>query len=572
MNRKLGKKALEDIRDSIKHAVNTKQEAVRLAGVYGVNWQRIYEVTEDIRPKQKTRSDKGKTKWELTPDTDLWQVFELVSHSNQPPDLALETVQMRIREDENREANLPRIGVLRRLLNKKGLSRMDKKNKKGAFRRWESKFPGEIIQFDNSGLKVGYFTDDVSKRTRAVLRILGDDEIDNKNHPTAKKLIRVWQQCAVDDCSRQTLLRYKVKEKLTSRDQLEFELLVFEKFGLPLKTYTDNGGEMRGDVAEVDKLLDVITKNAGGFEHLKHKAHNAKATGKTEIRHQYAQKMERLIALAIEEGHQITPELLEAFGERISKNYNEVHINRTTGQTPMERWWSRKIVSRQIPYEVLASALLSDIFEAKMNGDVTVTHKSKTYQLPRVQPFVDYVSSKEKLKIVVPENIDVLLVRLPCDASDQWREVTKVIAVADEAGEYKQVAESESQQLQKQLKATRIERIKKTKEAENKPAIPYVTREVEVIQSEKLLSFPQKTPEITIADVERVLPIATSLTSEPEFAYWDAVNEFTNEFATKGECKQFLSTIFADKLQRLPISVIRTELDNRRRRTILKAV
>jgi hypothetical protein len=579
MNRKLGKKALEEIRDAMRGKVGTpaKQEAVRLAERYGVGMQRIYELTSDIRPTQKTRADKGKTKWILEEGNDLWKAFELVVASKQSPDHALETVALRIREKENREANLPTLPMFQKLLAQNGFSKKERTNKKVSYRRWESKFPGEIYQMDGSSLKEGFWFDN---KTRKVLRIPVTEV--NKNHPNKNpNQVPVWQLCAVDDCTRRTYLKYIVKDKLNSRDMLEFELEVFAEWGLSLKTYTDNGGEMRKDVAEADILLNSITATVGGYEHIKHLPHNAKATGKVEIRHQFAQKMEKLIMLAIEEGDTVTVEKLDNFAKNISKFYNEKHVNRTTGQTPMERWWSRKILARQIPYEILKSALLSDIFDPLMGGDCTIFRNGTVYQLPRVRPYLNYTTNKTKIKVIIPENIDVILVQLPCDRADEWREVSKIVASADVAGEFKQVAESSKEQLRKRLKSTRSEEVKTIKETRKQTgegeAIPNWNRDVEVEPSKDVLIFPQKTPAVSVADVDRIIPIASQFTSEREVSFWDAYkdDDFISTFQSDDEAKEFLLKLFGSRDAVMLYSEVESAIKNReftQRRGLLKAV
>jgi hypothetical protein len=578
MNRKIGKNAEIEICEAMKGLRGTpcKLEAERLAKTYKVGVQRIYELTKDLRPIQKERSDKGKSKWQLVEGTHVWLATQFVvgGKAKLDPKEALETAALRI-EEKGGTPNLPTLNVFRQILSKHGFAKKSRTNKRVAFRRWESEFPGEIMQIDGSSLKEGFWFD---TKTRKVLRI-AETEV-NKNHPNKNpNQVRVWQLCAVDDCTRRTYLKYIVKDKLNSRDTLEFMIEVFDDFGLPLITYTDNGGENRGRVAEATQLLNSITANSGGYEHQYHLPHNAKATGKVEVRHQFAQKMEKLICLALEEGDIVTSEKLDNFAKNICKYYNEVHINRTTGQTPMARWWSRKIVSRQVPSEVLSSALLSDIFEIQMGGDCTVSHQGKTYQIPRVRPFVDYSTSKEKLKIIVPENIEVLLVQLPCDRADEWREITKVIATADGVGEFKQVAESNTEQLRRRLKATRTEDVKaikeKRKETGEGEAIPNWNREVKVVAKPGVLNFPQKTQQVSVADIEKIIPVASSLTSEREISYANAFSEFKNQFTDTVEAKEFLLNLFGSRDAVMLFSDVENAVKNREfieRRHQLKAV
>ena len=80
-NIQLGDFAVNEIRESMKGLCGkpAKAEALRLAKIHGVSWQHIYKKTEDIRPKNKTRADKGKSKWELKEGEDVWAAFELLT-------------------------------------------------------------------------------------------------------------------------------------------------------------------------------------------------------------------------------------------------------------------------------------------------------------------------------------------------------------------------------------------------------------------------------------------------------------------------------------------------------------
>lgn len=577
MNRTLGKNATKEICEAMKNLAGKTAsfEAERLAKTHQVSKSRIYEITKNIRNLRNKRSDAGTSKWILEPGNDLWIAFQLVVASNQAPDLALETVHERIFEEHNRAANLPTLNMFRKLLNQYGFSKNQRKNKTVSYRLNEHPNPGARIRFDNSCLKPVY----LNSGNRRALRI--DPRDVNENHPLTKKnLLKVYVQVAVDDCTRRTHARYIAANGLTSRLQLEFELETYAIFGLPLEKISDNGGEMRKEVATADQLLNRIAETSGGFRHTYIEAHNAKSNGKVEGRHKFIQNMERLVLLAMEEGHTVTLENLNYFATQLCTKYNEININRTTGQTPMVRWHSRKILSRNIPFEILKSALLSDIFEVTMAGDVSVSFNNVKYQLPREQPFIDYISRKDKIKVIVPESIEVLLVNLPDDRADFWREVTKVIATPDIANDYKSVPLSGTETLRKQLVESRKIEIKATKAklktGEELPAIPYWNREVKIPQkSNQPLIFPQRTPSVSVEDIERIMPLPSSLASEPELTYWQAVSQFGKDFQTKAECKQFLSTIFIDESETILESEIQNAIENREfteRRRLLKAV
>src|SRR5690606_34127153 len=156
--------------------------------------------------------------------------------------------------------------------------------------------------------------------------------------------------------------------------------------------------------------------------------------------------------LAIREGQSMDLDGLNRFADRICDEYNH-RMHRTTGQTPIERWHSVRVDLRKLPAEVVESALLSEEFEAKLNADMTVADgKGKRYKVPGERPFVDYIG--KKVSVVIPANIDIILLTLP-DHSE-W-ELQKVLHTADVAGEYKRAADTEAEQLKKALKAARRE-------------------------------------------------------------------------------------------------------------------
>lgn len=58
----LGQFAITDIRESMNGLTNkaASTEAARLAELHNVTVNTIYNLTQDLRPKRKTRADKGK--------------------------------------------------------------------------------------------------------------------------------------------------------------------------------------------------------------------------------------------------------------------------------------------------------------------------------------------------------------------------------------------------------------------------------------------------------------------------------------------------------------------------------
>ena len=532
-NRLLGNDAINSIRESMRGLSGTiaKQTAVRLADIHKVSFQHIYEITTDVRPKNKTRSDKGKRQFDLVPGSDVWEAASLVVGGKLDPDQALLTCEV------NDKKNLPSLGYFQKILRENGLGRKARRSAKRPFRLWEAQFPGEMYQIDVTALKVRW----EDEKTRRILRIEGVD----KNHPNLDdNKIRVWQIMAVDDHTRRRFLRYLASTHVTSSEMMRFRCELYCHFGIPLKDYTDNGGEFKGYAVRAEKILDTILANDGGYQHLRHAPGNSQASGKVEVAHLWAEKMDRYIGLAIAKGLTVTLDDLNPFADQICASYNE-RTHRSTGQTPNARWFSKRIVVRKLPLEIIESALFSDEFEVKLDASMTIAHKGTAYRVPGVQPFVNYVG--QKVTVVVPPNIPLILIKLPGD--QEFTEIEKIIATADAAGEFKSHAENTGQQLTKQLKEsfkadnkTAKEKLKTTGEVYQ---IPHYNVRIEQPVS-GVLSFPHQEVIITPEQIAAVVPISQSLLSEKEIAYWDAVAMFSGEFADVDEAKQFLSTVFGD--------------------------
>jgi hypothetical protein len=97
MNQLLGKSAIEEIRGSMRDLVGkeSKQMAARMAADHKITLAHVYRMTEDLRPKRKPRSDKGKRTFKLVEGTDVWKAAQLVIVDKLDPDQALLTIRTR---------------------------------------------------------------------------------------------------------------------------------------------------------------------------------------------------------------------------------------------------------------------------------------------------------------------------------------------------------------------------------------------------------------------------------------------------------------------------------------------
>jgi transposase InsO family protein len=482
------------------------------------------QIDRGSEAEAKARADRGKRTYEIKEGSDLWKAMELVTVDKLDPDQALLTCQVRGLTD------LPSLEYFQKLLRENGLGRKARRTPRRAFRSWEAANPGELFQIDVTALKVRW----QDEKTRRILRI---ESID-KNHPNmdASKL-RVWQIMLVDDCSRRRFLRYIATTHITSKEMVRFECEAFERLGIPHTLYTDNGSEFKGHHIKAAKILNSILEHDGGYRHTTHAPGNSQASGKVENAHKWAEKMDRFVGLAVSEGQDVTIDDLNAFADRACEHYeNQKH--RATNEKPIDRWFSRRVVVRKLPAEIIESALLSDEFEVVLDAAMTVAHKGTIYKIPGVQPFVNYIG--QKVKIVVPPSIDLILLTLP---DGQEFEIEKILATADAAGDFKRSAESVAQDLTKRLKASRKEEIKKIKEQKRTTGqiapVPHYNLPIEQ-PTTNVSHFPHAERVVTREEVTKIVAIPTPLYEGRDIGYWDAVAEFSPQFGSVDEAKDFM--------------------------------
>ena len=562
-NKKLSDLSIREIRSAMDGLTgkDAKKEAERLAELHTCSWQHIYELTKDLRAgSRKPRADKGKRKWKLVEGTDVWIAAQYVVVDKYDPNLALEQAELRGHKD------LPGLYTFQALLRENGLSRKQRKSGKRPHVRFEAEFPGQIYQVDATGLKKRWLDLD----TRSVLQIEGID----KNHPNldAKKE-RVWQLMLVDDFSRRHFLRYVHATAITSTHLVHFLCEAFEIMGVCQKLYADNGSEFKKRHLHAEKILNKILENEGGYVYEPHLPGNAQATGKVERAHQWAEKMDKLVGAAISEGQEVNIEILNVMADRICTFYNEARIHRGTGQKPMDRWFAKRTVIRRLPAEIIKAALLSEEFEVTLNHDMTVSREGDIYQIPGKQPFVNYAG--EKVWVVIPPEIDVMLITLPDNST---HEIPKVLFAPQTAGEFASYEENQAQHLTKRLKETRLEErraIKKQKKLTGEIApIPFFNTEVETPKDNQL-HFPHRERIMSPEDVVAAAPgtVPPSLLSAKQISYWKAVATLADRFTNPEECREFLLTIFGSDDAELPLEEVTTAIDDREEKVShLKAV
>ncbi|MEP7150065.1 MAG: hypothetical protein ABI857_14390, partial [Acidobacteriota bacterium] len=311
----------------------------------------------------------------------------------------------------------------------------------------------------------------------------------------------------------------------------------------------------------------------GGYLHIPHMPGNSQASGKVENAHKWAEYADRYIGLAVTEGQILTIEDLNVFADRIVEEKNN-QPHRTTKQTPMARWYATRSIVRKIPAEIIESALLSDEFEVVLDAAMTVAHKGVIYRVPGVLPFVNYVG--QKVKIVVPPSIELIILTLPDGAEF---EIEKVLATADKAGEFKRVvdsnAEAKTKRLKEEFQSDAKAQKQKTRLTGEIAPVPFYNVPIEQPET-NITHFPHAERVVSHEEVAAVTAIPEPVYQGKDINYWEAVGIYGDRFdGGPVEAKEFLLGVFPGMAGELPASEVEAAIDGRydvKEARILRAV
>lgn len=565
-NRKLGRLAIESIREAIAACTDSKEisaEAERLASQFEVHKDRIYALTKDLREKRKPRADKGTRTADLMTHPSLSLMAGWCVHYDIKPEEAFDLAR-------GRGLEIPvELDTFRRYMREHDLSKQNRNKSSEQHRSFEAAHPGAMFQFDISGTKQRWF----DTKTRRIITV-SDLEV-SENHPNQKaNRVRVWRFKLIDDKPRFVFSRYYGVDKPNSSHVIDFLLQAYSHLGVPLKLYTDNDAIIKfGRNAAATKTINQALADCGGYEVIHHLPGNARATGKIERQHQNSEATEKLIGLFLAEGRELTIDQLNVFAANADARYNNTR-HRTTGEKPVDRRNAEIHTIRTLDYEVLKSAFLADEFEITLKGNLSFDIKGKKYQLPTDQRFQDLYersqSTKQKLTVIFADKTDFFTL---VDFDLNEYDIPKTLAAPDVAGDYKSTAESKGQINRKTLKKVAKEDAAMQKERQKigiKPAyIPNFDNDVaaEIVAhaaSDKtnVAQFPTPNIDVTPQLIEALPAGRAALvqSSANLFSFWNALRGYENRFSDKAECKQFLDTVFPTREDQLPQSEIETAL------------
>lgn len=442
-----------------------KAEAQLWATRLDCHISRIYEITEDVRPPRKQRTDSGKRRADIDHPMVRF-ALECVVANRLDPDLAIETV---LAQPEFAGQEFPiSLGSFRRLLRERGLDRKQRRSPRHAFRSWEAKAPLERFQFDISGLKQRWWYDISNRRILRVneLQVSGNHPNENRNR------VQVWSFHLVDDYSRFRYVRFVAVDKPNSGHVIDFLLECFRNLGIPLALYTDNDPiivckRMR----RAASILDRAFAESGGFKLEQHTPGRPQATGKVEAGHRICEKFWNLIGLK-----RVTPDLktLNKLAANVCDGDSRVP-SRATGIAPLLRFNQGHQAIRIPPPALLDSAFKATPYRLSVAGNLTIRVEGATYQLPRAanlrhngqnvpNPFLGLAGRRGdafKIDVVWPPAADYFV----CIVDGRQYEFDRVLATPDAAGEFRAMPESIGQQTEKIIRASARARRAANKEA-----------------------------------------------------------------------------------------------------------
>jgi hypothetical protein len=527
---------------------SARATAQQLADRFGCHWSRVYEATKHLRPKRKVRADKGKRRADLREHSGMNMATSLVVGYNLDPDLALETARA------NGHETPVSLGTYRRQLREAGLNRGQRRSRRVVHRRFEAEAPGEIFQFDISGVKNRM----VDVRNRRIIQVHAGDV--NENHPNKKSTrVGLWKFTIKDDHSRKMFTKFVAAVKPNSCHVIDFELEAFRELGVPLTLYSDNDAVI---VSRLNKragaILDRAFAESGGFKLEQHLPYNSNATGKVENSHLLVEKFEKLIAI----GELPTLDELNLFAARVCERYNWTE-HRETGEKPEIRFRAGHGVMRVPPDALLNDAFKAREFDVKVNSDVTISVDAVKWQLPRGprvssslkgakevdNPFVDLAQTGKTVQVVWPIEANWFL----AVTSANEFEIPKIEAVADAADEHKSVAESTALQNTKYFKAVADAGRAAVKSGEASPIVrPGIDVDFEIAAEERPAMMPRKRVEASLeqwASIASAVP--ASAIGEQLLDYWSAATLLQEEESLSNPLnnsdQSWLKSVFAGR-------------------------
>lgn len=396
------------------------------------------------------------------------------------------------------------------------------------YRSFEADFPGQIFQFDISGVKERW----VDVKTRSIHKVSVLDV--SPNHPNRRKdRVPLWKFTITDDKSRKRFVRFVACQKPNTVHVVDFLKAAFIRLGLPLYLYTDNDAIIVNKrMLRGARFINEAFRDHGGFEMTQHLPGRPQATGKVERAHQAVEEFEKLIGVSDKFGSRPTVEALNRFADWICHNYNN-RVCRATGVAPNIAFRATTNPIRRIDPQAFDAAFKARDLVCTVRPDVTIAVDGVKYQLSRrdKDPFGELAVTGQKVNVYWLDDENFFACVTP--AGDEYV-VEKIVARADAAFEYKALPETRGEKTKKLLKQSQQERIAaidaETRAIANgrlsdslseipipKIIVPGIDTEiVETERDEKILDFPQR---VETGDTDRLHDLTHHLANDaPDYS------------------------------------------------------
>lgn len=439
--RRLSDEEIQVLRDearSLPEGTSLRPFCQEHAQLLGCHPSTVYRAVQRVRPKKrKRRADTGSSK--VLSDEDFTVLAALTAQYDYDAELALDTLNAN-RVKDGLEPVEVHPETFRRLLREAGVSRRLNAQDLRVHRRWEASKPNELWQMDSTVAMHYYIDVDDTVGYEAPVAL-------NKTK-AGNGLPRVWLIGCVDDCSRVTWARfYTANSALAWRDLLLRAMRpgsfapehVWPAFGVPSGVYTDQDSAMKSSI--MVRTLDLLGIKRMLAERSTEHETNAQAKG----------KVERALGTLIQgfekttRGKRFTSleEMNQALAAHLRWKNNRVHSE--TDVAPFERFMEADELVMLPPRELMARVLYKEV-ERMVQPDVAIKLEGKVYQLPRRDPFVNFIGKKVQ---VLYFEADLSKITVVLDGEEH--QVDAVEAVPDAAGEWQQAPTPKAVQLKRDL-------------------------------------------------------------------------------------------------------------------------
>ncbi len=351
-----------------------KIKAGYLAAKMGFDISRIYHYSKSVRPGRQKRKDQGILR--AVSDEDLKQLLVYtVQHDFSAPHLAM------VAEENGININP---GTYNRILRKKRLSRRENKINLQPFRRWEAEYPNQLHQIDSTVAQQFYLDDDGSVGYESP-----SQRYKNKAGNRKPRLVLIQ---VIDDHSRVKYARFTLGNHYLAWMEALYNFWIkksvnyFPAYGLCKILYSDNDSVIKSK--RFTKAMEKL-----GVKIQTHEVGNSQAKGKVENGFRVLQEFEKVTKIkkwsSLDEANEALFDFLIWYNSR---------PHSSTKERPFERWLKIDPATLvNAPGEELFNLLHLDFCTRLIHADLHVEMFGKQFQLPRRQPFVNYVGKRVEI-------------------------------------------------------------------------------------------------------------------------------------------------------------------------------